>query len=285
MAVNWTEQAEEMIKSWTGVQRKMWEHWLGAMRSATTQSHTTDTWKQTVDVWSDSVRQALEAQIAWAQFWSESVRSMSGSNRQVVELSDQVLDVMKRWTEAQIRVAESWFETIKHANPASLAMSWSSEDAQRVVRDWQEASQRVLEAQMGWFRLWVAMRAEQWSYAVEEVSSETRVLPPSQVDAGTPARVEQTPPPLETAPATPPVESVPPTSQVATEIPAAENRLVNINTATLEEFVALPGIGPALAKRIIAYREAHGPFQSIEDLTKVQGIGPQNMVYAHLITV
>ena len=49
--------------------------------------------------------------------------------------------------------------------------------------------------------------------------------------------------------------------------------LVNLNTATLEELCALPGIGESLARRVIAYREEHGPFARVEDITRVSGIG------------
>ena len=48
---------------------------------------------------------------------------------------------------------------------------------------------------------------------------------------------------------------------------------VNINTAAAEELTALPGVGEALAERIIAYREEHGRFRAAEELLEVKGIG------------
>lgn len=49
--------------------------------------------------------------------------------------------------------------------------------------------------------------------------------------------------------------------------------LVSINTATIEELMTLPGIGESKAKDIINYRTANGPFNTIEDIKKVSGIG------------
>ncbi len=56
-----------------------------------------------------------------------------------------------------------------------------------------------------------------------------------------------------------------------------QSLLVNVNTATREELMQLPGIGPKTADAIIRYRETYGPFRSPEDLLKVKGIGPKKL--------
>ena len=52
---------------------------------------------------------------------------------------------------------------------------------------------------------------------------------------------------------------------------------IHINTATVEEICALKGVGPKLAEKIIAVREAQGPFKSSADLQKVPGIGKKKL--------
>ena len=52
---------------------------------------------------------------------------------------------------------------------------------------------------------------------------------------------------------------------------------VNINTASARELEALPGIGEVIARRIIDYRNAHGPFQSVDELINVKGIGEKKL--------
>ena len=54
---------------------------------------------------------------------------------------------------------------------------------------------------------------------------------------------------------------------------ASPQSSVNINTATIQELCSLPAIGETLAKRIIAYRDEHGLFNSIDEIMSVEGIG------------
>ena len=67
------------------------------------------------------------------------------------------------------------------------------------------------------------------------------------------------------------------TTRIAETQSAEITLLVNINTASLQQLTALPGIGEAYAQNIIDYREANGPFEAVEELLNVDGIGQSRL--------
>jgi competence protein ComEA len=71
---------------------------------------------------------------------------------------------------------------------------------------------------------------------------------------------------------------VPGPDSLTPDVPGATgDGLVDLNRAGVDELEGLPGVGPVLAERIVAHRTEHGPFQAIEDLLSVSGIGERKL--------
>lgn len=151
--MDWTKQAEETIKTWTGSQQNMWDSWIQTIQSFGS-NQAGETWDKSVDGWKDSVSRVLEAQNTWTQFLVDSVTSGPGATKQSTEWSKQIMDVSKRWSETQSKLWDSFFETVKKADPSAMSQNWNAEEIQKIVQTWQETTQKSMETQMEWIRNW-----------------------------------------------------------------------------------------------------------------------------------
>jgi hypothetical protein len=160
--MDWTKQANDMLKTYTSTQQKVWESWVSSMQvMATPQSP--EAWQKTVDTWRGTVKYALEQQLELTRLWAESVATssvnmpsmpsvpgmpaMPGVPATAVEWTRQMLEMTRTWTETQVRFSENWFEMLKKAEPSALGQSWDVGQAQKIMATWQEAAQKAVEAQ------------------------------------------------------------------------------------------------------------------------------------------
>ena len=96
---------------------------------------------------------------------------------------------------------------------------------------------------------------------------EIREIPDVRQAAPVPSAVKEVTSPASTASPQPAVKRAAPSNGAR----------ININTATSQELQTLRGIGPAMARRIIEYRQASGGFSTVDDLTNVKGIGEKTL--------
>ncbi len=75
-----------------------------------------------------------------------------------------------------------------------------------------------------------------------------------------------------------PLKATPDEKTSATKATKGIPKDININTADKEQLILLPGIGPVTAEAILAYRKDNGNFKSVDELTKVKGIGDKTLV-------
>ena len=152
--MNWNKQMEEMVGTWTDMQRQMWDKWAQSVKGfGGPGEQGTQLWQQgykkNLDAWEQSVHEALNAQAQWTQSWSEQLSADEAGSEATAQWIEQVQEMMKGWTAAQTQLWNAWFESVKHLDASQAAGRWESE-GQQVLAAWQEASQRAQDTLAEW---------------------------------------------------------------------------------------------------------------------------------------
>jgi len=146
--MEWTKQSEEMLKTWTEAQKKMWDDCMKVMQGFG-QSPSTQVWEKTVDTWNQTMHKFLDAQVEGARVWAENITKAKGTE-EATEWAKQGQDLIARLTETQKQLWANWFELVKKLDPSNM-MNWPR-DGQKFVQTWQETIQKSFNAQTEWFR-------------------------------------------------------------------------------------------------------------------------------------
>jgi hypothetical protein len=153
--MEWTKQSENLFKTWTDTQTKMWNDWIKLMQGVG-KSQSSQIWEKTVEAWDESIKKTLDAQVEWTQRWAESCK---GAPKEMADWAKQGQDMIQGWTETQKQLWGNWFHIVKKLDPAASGMNWGGGDGQKFLQGWQDAVQKGLDTQAEWVRLWSAKQA------------------------------------------------------------------------------------------------------------------------------
>jgi hypothetical protein len=146
--MEWAKQSEELLKTWTDAQKRMWDECMKVMQGFG-QSPSTQAWEKTVDTWDHTMQKFLDAQVEGARVWAETIAKTKGSEN-AAEWAKQGQDLVTRLTETQKQLWGNWFDLVKKLD-ASNMMNWGR-DGQKFVQTWQETIQKAFNAQTEWLR-------------------------------------------------------------------------------------------------------------------------------------
>lgn len=150
--MDWAKQSEEMFKSWTDTQKKIWDNWLEAVQKSTAPMQGAQVWQQTVKTWEDTVNNVLDAQNNWVDTWVNSF-DPDGTPEEMAHWFKQTQGMMKKWNETQQGLWKNWFDLAKQVDVSKMTTSWE-EQGEKAFKNWQDSMQKVMNAQMDWMKMW-----------------------------------------------------------------------------------------------------------------------------------
>lgn len=148
--MDWSKQAQDMMKTWTDTQQKIMDSMVKTMKEMNT-GPTASTWETTIENWEKSVRNFLQTQADWANMWPRGLNSMPNVPGQNMDWQQQIQQMVRLMTEYQEQFWTGWFTVLKRLDPAKTSESFNS-DMQKMVESWIENAQRMLAMQAEWLR-------------------------------------------------------------------------------------------------------------------------------------
>jgi len=142
--MEWVKQSEEMLKTWTDAQKKVWDDCMEALQGFG-KSPSTKVWEKTVDTWNQTIQKSLDAQVEGARHWVKNFTTAKSTPQETAEWAKQGQEMIMRLMETQKQLWETWFEFVKKLDVSNM-MNWTR-DGQKFIQSWKETIQEAFEAQ------------------------------------------------------------------------------------------------------------------------------------------
>jgi hypothetical protein len=152
--MNWNTQYEDMMKTWTDSQKKVWEGYFETMQGLN-KPQSARMWESTLTMGEDMFKELLKTQAQGMATWVEGLSKMEGVPPQAIESARQYQEMTERWNKTQAELLENWFAMMKKVTPAANpAEAWTGMP-QTMFKPWQDSVQTIMDAQSKWMNTWM----------------------------------------------------------------------------------------------------------------------------------
>ena len=153
--MDWTKQAEEIVKNWSDAQQKLWQQAVQGMEGAMGG----EKWTKMFTDWEANVKETLGAQGEWLDNWFNSA-TLENMPEEMKQWVSQGQTMSAQWRETQQQMWQGWFDLVREMNPAGMgnAAAAMTKEGEKILAGWQSAAQEMVNAQMNMFTQWMPGR-------------------------------------------------------------------------------------------------------------------------------
>lgn len=128
--MNWQNQSQEFIRSWTEAQGKIWETWQSSFQTRPQALPPTEMWTRAVETWERAIDSAWDAQAQVMEMWRSGTDKMTDAPDDVKAQAKQVQDMMESWSRMQRKLWDNWVTGLKNADAAKMGEAWQTYGAE-----------------------------------------------------------------------------------------------------------------------------------------------------------
>ncbi len=151
--MSWNIQFEDMMKTWTDTQKKVWDSYFDSIQGLN-KSQSTRMWEYTLSMGEDMLKDMLKTQMQGLTAWVDGLAKTENVPTETVESARQFQKMAARWNKTQAELIENWFSVLKKFVPPAPSTDWM-EMPQAMFKTWQESTQNIMDAQVKWMNTWM----------------------------------------------------------------------------------------------------------------------------------